>query len=532
LRVTQAIAMSSITSKLLHAVTDPFAAPLTAVDLFAGAGGFSLGCARAGFDIVLANEFSVDAEATYRFNHRSGDDDGLFPDRPTLPTAAAMRKYRAEVRANMMAERKRGGMDGGMRGGDIRKVLTTEWLLEWKAQFPYGIDLLVAGPPCQGFSSAGRRDEDDTRNHLVLEALRVIRVLRPRVVIIENVPGMLERHPQLVAQVGKALTRKGTGEYAVRAELVHGEKLGVPQTRRRMLIVGVRRDLLSGDATSRLSALLFPTGCPVSRPNDATKLGQIVDRGTQLTASMVLGDVELRPHVYGRASRWTAEYGGAAEVNQFVREIRTPRDLYLSGQLARTNFVTEYANHEASEHESHVARRMSHLRKAASSSQDARAHRCSSAWLRSRFVGQYPDLDTKKASQRVLLADEWPMLTVTSLPDDIVHFSCDRIPTVREVARLQTFPDWFEFHGVRTTGGDRRVAGVFVPQFTQVANAVPPRLAHAVAGRIRQFLARVDVDSSCQFELDGGDYVSPNKAGTAHHQQLATLNSVLQRLRS
>ena len=105
------------------------------------------------------------------------------------------------------------------------------------------------------------------------------------------------------------------------------------------------------------------------------------------------------------------------------------------------------------------------------------------------------------------------MLTVTSLPDDIVHHAEDRIPTVREVARLQTFPDWFEFKGVRTTGAERRRAGVYVPQYTQVANAVPPRFAHAVAARIRQFLLLVEEDPACRFEPDGGFYTTPNVRG-------------------
>jgi hypothetical protein len=155
------------------------------------------------------------------------------------------------------------------------------------------------------------------------------------------------------------------------------------------------------------------------------------------------------------------------------------------------------------------------LRLAASSSREAREHRCSSKWLREQFSEQFPELITKKASQRVLLPDQWPMLTVTSLPDDIVHYEEDRIPTVREVARLQTFPDWFEFMGVRTTGAERRRAGIYVPQYTQVANAVPPRLAHAVAARIRQFLILAEQDPTCRFVPEGGLYQTPNLKGTA-----------------
>ena len=142
-------------------------------------------------------------------------------------------------------------------------------------------------------------------------------------------------------------------------------------------------------------------------------------------------------------------------------------------------------------------------------------HRCSSTWLRHQVSKRFPELITKKASQRVLVENEWPMLTVTSLPDDIVHHAEDRIPTVREIARLQTFPDWFEFKGIRTTGAERRRAGVYVPQYTQVANAVPPRFAHAVAARIRQLLYLVEEDPACRFVPDGGFYASPNVKGRA-----------------
>jgi hypothetical protein len=136
-----------------------------------------------------------------------------------------------------------------------------------------------------------------------------------------------------------------------------------------------------------------------------------------------------------------------------------------------------------------------------------------------------PDrLKTSKASQRVLLPDEWPKLTVTSLPDDIVHFSEDRIPTVREVARLQTFPDWFEFKGVRTTGAERRRAGIYVPHYTQVANAVPPRLAHAVASRVRWFLELAAGQPDCDFELPGPERSSNVKRRGTTIELLDDLN--------
>ena len=88
-----------------------------------------------------------------------------------------------------------------------------------------------------------------------------------------------------------------------------------------------------------------------------------------------------------------------------------------------------------------------------------------------------------------------PTITATSLPDDYVHYSLPRVPTVREWARLQTFPDWYQFSGKRTTGGRRRAgdpsAGDWardLPKYTQIGNAVPVALAHAVGNHLREII--------------------------------------------
>ena len=409
-----------------------------------------------------------------------------------------------------------------MRGGDIREVLPDRWLRGWLEPRPAGVDLLVAGPPCQGFSCAGKACPDDERNLLVHEAIRVISVVQPRIAIIENVPGMLERHADLIREIGVRLSRRGKNRpgYYVYAEIVHGEPLGVPQTRRRLVLVGVRRDLVHPCACERLPQLLFPVACPHSRPTDGRHLGAAVPAGSSLTAKEILGDLAGAPPPYRTGKSWTQPYRRSARRGSsgFLREVRALRSQYLDGEImgaADEATLEKYFNHEASSHLPDVARKLQLLRTAATNSPEAREHRCSSGWLRRQFSEQFPELVTKKASQRVLVADEWPMLTVTSLPDDIVHYAEDRIPTVREVARLQTFPDWFEFKGVRTTGAERRRAGVYVPQYTQVANAVPPRFAHAVAARIRQFLFLVEEDPACRFEPDGGFYATPNVKGKA-----------------
>ena len=487
---------------------------LTAIDLFAGAGGFSLGLRRAGFDVVLANEFSVDAEWTYRSNVLGDTPEGVFSEGPDSPSAGALRVYRAEARQKMFKERESLSQDfeRHMRGGDVREVLPNRWLQQWLTLYPSGVDLLVAGPPCQGFSVAGKMFPEDERNLLVHEAARVVGVLQPRIAILENVPGMLERHADVIREVCVELSRQSKNR--------PGEPLGVPQTRKRLLLVGVRRDIVHASAHDRLPQSLFPVACPQARPSDGRVLGTEIPVGSSLTVEEILGDLASAPPTYGNGKSWTQPYRRTIRCGSsaFLREMRTLRSQYLGGGImdsAGEARLEEYFNHESSSHRPDVIQKLQLLRAAATSSPEARENRCNSGWLRRQFSEQFPELVTKKVSQRVLVAGEWPMLTVTSLPDDIVHHAEDRIPTVREVARLQTFPDWFEFKGVRTTGAERRRAGVYVPQYTQVANAVPPRFAHAVVARVRQFLLLAEEDPACLFEPDGGFYLSPNVTGKA-----------------
>lgn len=492
---------------------------MRAVDLFAGAGGFSLGLMRSGFDVVLANELSVEAEWTYRANLLSGTPEGLFPQKPASATSSSRGRLRRKVREQIDRDRADLLTDytRRMRGGDIREVLPNSWLRKWREENPEEIDLLVAGPPCQGFSAAGRRHANDERNDLVDEALRVASVLEPKIVVIENVPGMLSQFSWRVEKVMHDLALglfPGGARYSVSVELAHGNILGVPQTRRRLLVVGVREDLVDADQAENLRELLFPVACPDRRLDDPNDDWCAIARGDTLVAEDLLGDLLTFPPHYGsRHSSWMSEYRPEANVSAFRREMRSTRESYLGGRRAPDSFNVAYANHDSSRHNETVARRMRLLRDAARGSAEGRRNRCSSAWLREQFRHAHPELETKKASQRVLLEEEWPKLTVTSLPDDIVHYREDRIPTVREVARLQTFPDWFEFMGVRTTGAKRRRAGVFVPQYTQVANAVPPRLAFAVASRLRVFLEQLEAGTLMEEHrnLPGGLYVSPNK---------------------
>lgn len=502
----------------------------SAVDLFAGAGGFSLGLRRAGFNVVLANEFSVDPEWTYR--HNLVPEELALAKLPPGTTGYAIRGHRLRVRDQILNRRKEGagGYEGTMRGGDIAVALSDAWLRGWvERQGGREIDVLVAGPPCQGFSSAGKQDDADVRNQLVFEAVRVINILKPRVVVIENVPGMLARHGTILRDVASKLS-EGSRGYFMAVELIHGHLMGVPQTRKRLVLVGVRRDLMDASGHSRIRERVFPVGCPVLGFG-----GSALGDGDTLTAQEVLGDLAADPPIYD-TSRTTQAYQEEVGKSAFRLEMRTARQAYLEGRTGGAPLVGSCWNHEASVHNETVRTRMRMLREVADRNKETRDQRCSSRWLRKHFIKEHPDLDTKKAAQRVLLPKEWPGLTVTSLPDDIVHFQEDRIPTVREVARLQTFPDWFEFKGVRTTGFERRRAGVYVPQYTQVANAVPPRLAHAVAARVRHFLEQLEKDRTCSWVAGEGlarfHDAEVNLPSSSARQVLDYLNTEFQRMPS
>lgn len=172
----------------------------TVISTFAGCGGSSLGYQMAGFRELLAVEWDDNAVATFRLN---------FPDVPVYH-------------------------------GDIAK-LSVEECLRLTGIEPGQLDVLDGSPPCQGFSTAGRRKMGDDRNQLFREYCRLLRGLQPRVFVMENVSGMIKGKMKLLtAEVFREL--EGCG-YRVKAQLMNAMYFGVPQSRERMIFVGVRKDL-------------------------------------------------------------------------------------------------------------------------------------------------------------------------------------------------------------------------------------------------------------------------------------------------
>jgi DNA (cytosine-5)-methyltransferase 1 len=337
-------------------------------------------------------------------------------------------------------------------------------LKEWKKQGIDEVDLVCGGPPCQGYSGIGHRRtfkverKDIPSNHLFEQMIRVIGVVRPRMFLFENVKGLLSgrwtkdgEKGEIFRDVLKAFREiKG---YEVRFKLVQAKDYGVPQNRPRILLVGIRKDLgwtprAPGDDAVETGLLPEPTGGAPSLRD-------------------VLEDLVDKDYLKGATTTYRK-----APTTDFQVEMRTLPNGQVLGKGAP---VTE---HEYSNHSEEIREKFIYMLK---------------------HDGEIPEaMRTKKFAQRVLpktWGPDGPNITATSLPDDFVHYSQPRAPTVREWARLQCFPDWYQFKGPRTTGGHRRAGrpdqGIWerdVPRYTQIGNAVPVRLARAVGEHFRILL--------------------------------------------
>lgn len=335
----------------------------TFVDLFCGAGGLSLGLKNAGWSPVLSLDLWDDAIRTYRQN---------FDDHECL-----------NVDVSKVAE------------SDFANRLTS-------------CDWVVGGPPCQGFSTIGRRRREDPRNRLVFEFARTVDILQPENFLIENVIGLKDM--RFVEEVERYFEGRG---YSVSTMVLRSADYGVPQLRHRIFFVGSR------------SGVTF-TAPPSSH-----------GPGTYVTVDEAIGDLpRLAPG--GVAS----EYDGPART-AYQKRMRLE--------------ATTLTGHAASRHPPHLVKAISYI-------PDGGNRRDIPARLqpKSGFHNSYSRLDSTAPAVAVTQNMGKPSGT------RCIHPFQDRGLTAREGARLQGFPDKFEFLGGVTS------------QRLQVANAVSPILAEAM----------------------------------------------------
>jgi DNA (cytosine-5)-methyltransferase 1 len=400
-----------------------FENPLTFVDAFAGCGGLSLGLMQAGWIGRFAIERDKFAFATLKANLLAESSPHKYVWPHWLPT---------------------------------EPIGIVEFLNDYRKQLEEisgNVDVLVGGPPCQGFSSAGRRKHDDPRNQLFDSYLNLVDIIKPKAVLIENVRGFTLDFTDgdEVKNFSQALKARLSDAYTVYEDLLDLSCFGVPQARTRYFILAFRSELnISNPFVHLLSRLplflrLLRLTVPVSSSAAISDLE--VDRcGTQPSAESK-GFEEIR------------YIGPLTHYQKLMRaECTVPSDL----RLAR--------------HTESIVGRFREIIKL--SHAEGRLNTSISAEIRARF-------GIKKMALRVLDPDR-PSPTITSMPDDLLHYSEPRTLTVRENARLQTFPDWYSFQGKYTTGGHLRKQEV--PRFTQVANAVPPLVARAIGETLTELL--------------------------------------------
>jgi DNA (cytosine-5)-methyltransferase 1 len=370
----------------------------TAVSLFAGAGGCSLGFQQAGYDIRFATDIDADAVESYRRNF------GKIPCEAT-----------------------------DIRALDVESVLDCVGLERGE------LDILLGGPPCQGFSSAGEKSSDDPRNLLLRHYTRWLETIRPKWFVMENVEGLL-------TNAGGAHIRDAVAEflgagYSVNVEKVYAQGYGVPQRRKRVLIVGNRlgHDFLFPEPLTRFSGSIF-------RKADGTFRAATSDLPPATEDAELALDYggpphnDLQAYLRGDSTTITDHYAPPLSGIQFER-VRGLRPGQTMKDLP-----------ESLQHESFHRR----------------------AFRRVMDGTPVEKRGGAPSGLKRLLADE-PSLTITGAATrEFVHPMEERLLTLRECARLQTFPDCFVF------------AGSAASRITQIGNAIPPMLARTVAEHIAQ----------------------------------------------
>lgn len=451
------------------------------VDLFAGCGGLSLGFERAGFKLVLAVEKSEMAAHTFYHNFikRTYNDDAWR----RYNSRAIMSQYRSKLISK-----------------ELKTLLGQTSLINDLRN--RAVDVVMGGPPCQGFSLAGKRNPKDSRNQLPWQYLEFIKAVRPKAVIVENVVGMGHSYKQGRVSPFDSLRealQTVTPAYLLQAVHVNAMHYGVPEFRPRLMILGLRKDIAKAQNIRASGALWHsdfidevnsvPDMAPVPTTKKAgvrTLRDAIADLENTPTVAPQQGNSEFLEDMRD-IKRWRLNPINSREIpNQNKRNhqerVKTRFRLYqyLVNQGLPTNILNipaEYSIREARQKLKELLR----VANIPAVSPDGTLL----ASTREELVDLVIHLKTKKHSQRPLKWDE-PAPTVVTIPDDHIHPTEPRVFTVRELARLQSFPDAFEFRSKETTGSSRR--RFEVPQYSQVGNAVPPLLAYSIGKRFREIL--------------------------------------------
>jgi DNA (cytosine-5)-methyltransferase 1 len=375
------------------------------IDLFAGCGGLTTGFEQAGFNSVLAVEMDNGAAETYSLNH---------PNTTVL----------------------------------IKDITTIDKIIPYisESNMKTGIVGVVGGPSCQGFSLSGNRDPKDPRNSLFMDYLRIVREIKPKFFVMENVQGMLSMKTKtgeyVVDVVLKEMDDSG---YNVSYDVLNAAEFGVPQARKRLIFIGIRKDLEFHKEE------VLPTGWLFGE--------------NQITVEQALMDLPPIKACEG------------SEEQDYYSE---PQNDYQ--RYCRNNSSKVY-NHIAMRHTKRLVERFEQIKFGQSVGDVSNEH------------GQRQRGDATKISGKSYNQNNYrpypnkPSPTIpASFQSNFIHPYLNRNYTAREGARLQSFPDTYIFKGKRTNmSWDKDLS-----QYQQIGNAVPPLLAKAIAENILKYLQKYD----------------------------------------
>lgn len=396
-----------------------------AIDLFAGAGGFGLGFKIAGFSVPLSVEIDKWACDTLRYNH---------------PQMTVIKQ-------------------------DIRNLNSPNSI---KEICPFKPDIIIGGPPCQGFSVAGpaKKDPKDPRNSLFMDFARWIALLQPKAFVIENVKGILSRKnvegKKVIDIIKQTFSQLG---YFVEVWLLNAAEYGVPQIRERVFIVGnnIGKELGFPLKTHSINLLN-------EKPNQLS----ILESVDFLPAISLWDAISDLPLLNAREGVEEQSYTLKAQ-NQYQ-------------QWIRNNSLKVY-NHVAMEHSNRLVERFKHIKWGESSSDVPHEHRA----RRRNGNGDLSGINYDQNNRR--LHPYKPSHTIAaSFYANFIHPFQHRNLTAREGARIQSFPDTYRFMGKKTVVShkllhkEKRFDEKFLCQYNQVGNAIPPILAKSIALHLKEKL--------------------------------------------
>lgn len=385
------------------------------IDLFAGAGGLSLGLHKAGLTGVFAVERNKDAFETLKYNLIDKKSHFEWPewlDQKNWDILELLEKHSLEL--------------SNLKGN---------------------VDLVVGGPPCQGFSMAGKRQNDDVRNQLMHSYIEIVRLVQPKFLFFENVQGFtvdFKGEDTLKNYSNILLDELKNMGYKVECQIIMMSEFGVPQNRKRFILFASKDKLRK----SFFDILTY------NRDNF------LKDRRLKLpiTVSQAIDDLKYEHGVVDSQNTKNFKNGTYGKVNSSYQRL-------MKKNIDKKSIPD---SHRFAKHREETVELFERLMQASD-----------------KVLRITPQMDMVKGLKKrgvTPLKEKSVCNTITSIPDDYIHYAEPRIMTVREHARIQSFPDEYEFKGPYTTGGERRK--IDVPRYTQVANAVPPLFAEQVGNVI------------------------------------------------